>query len=186
MSSIQHSTPAPAVGARLALRSSAALIAGGLVAALFMRFGFGSYAFMAAFVTSTLVVLSVIDFEQRRLPNRIVLPATVAVLAAQAAFFPDGLVECVVAAVCAALFLLVPGLICRGGVGMGDVKLALLLGAALGQGVALALFMAALASVPAALVVLARAGVSGGRRQTIPFGPFLAGGAIVALFLGTS
>jgi prepilin signal peptidase PulO-like enzyme (type II secretory pathway) len=172
------------MGAHLVVRSSAALIATGLVTASFIRFGFVPYAFMVAFVSSTLIVLSVIDVEQRRLPNRIVLPSTVVVLAAQAAFFPERLVECVVAALGAALFLLVPGLVCRGGVGMGDVKLALLLGAALGQGVVVALCVAAFASVPAALVVLVRAGLSG-RRRTIAFGPFLAAGAILALFIGS-
>ena len=172
------------MGAQLVVRSSAALIATGLVTASFIRFGFVPYALMAAFVSSALIVLSVIDVEQRRLPNRIVLPSTVVMLAAQAAFFPERLVECVVAALGAALFLLVPGLVLRGGVGMGDVKLALLLGAALGQGVVVALFLAAFASVPAALVVLVRAGPRG-RRRTIPFGPFLAAGAIVALFIGS-
>jgi leader peptidase (prepilin peptidase) / N-methyltransferase len=172
------------MGAHLVVRSSAALIATGLVTASFIRFGFVPYAFMVAFVSSALIVLSVIDVEQRRLPNRIVLPSTVFVLAAQAAFFPERLVECVVAALGAALFLLLPGLVCRGGVGMGDVKLALLLGATLGQGVVVALCVAAFASVPAALVVLVRAGHTG-RRRTIAFGPFLAAGAIVALFIGS-
>jgi leader peptidase (prepilin peptidase)/N-methyltransferase len=185
LSSLQQSTLAAPNVRQLALRSSAALIGTGLVTASFVRFGLVPQAFMAAFVCSALVVLSVVDVEQRRLPNRIVLPSTVLILAAQAAFFPERLLECTVAALGAALFLLVPGLVCRGGVGMGDIKLALLLGAALGQGVILALFVAAFASVPAALVVLARAGVSG-RRRTIPFGPFLAAGAIVALFLGSS
>jgi leader peptidase (prepilin peptidase)/N-methyltransferase len=185
LSSLEQSALAAPSVVNVALRACAALVATALVTASFVRFGFGPYAFMAAFVSSALVVLSVVDVEQRRLPNRIVLPCTVVILAAQAAFFTGRLVECTVAALGAALFLLVPGLVVRGGVGMGDVKLALLLGAALGQGVVLALFVAAFASVPASLVVLARAGLSG-RRGTIAFGPFLAAGAIVALFLGSS
>jgi leader peptidase (prepilin peptidase)/N-methyltransferase len=185
LSSVQQSTlAAPSVG-NVALRACAALVGTALVTASFVRFGFGAEAFMAAFVSSALVVLSVVDIEQRRLPNRIVLPCTVVILAAQAAFFPERLLECTIAALGAALFLLVPGLLLGGGVGMGDVKLALLLGAALGQGVVLALFVAGLASLPVALIVLARAGLDG-RRKTIPFGPFLAVGAIVALFLGSS
>ena len=163
----------------------AALLATACVAASFARFGFGPQALIAAFVSSVLVVLAVIDLEQRRLPNRIVVPSTLVALAAQAAFFPERIVECIAAALGAALFLLVPGLICRGGIGMGDVKLALLLGVALGEGVLVALLIAAFASLPAAAVILARAGVTG-RRRTIPFGPFLAAGAVAALFLGSS
>jgi leader peptidase (prepilin peptidase)/N-methyltransferase len=185
LSSVQQSTLPGPIGVQLALRASATLVAAGLVTALFIRFGFGPYGFMAAFVASALVILSLIDIEQRRLPNRIVLPSIVVVLAAQAAFFPERLVECTIAAIGAALFLLLPGLVLRGGVGMGDVKLALLLGAALGQQVVAAVCLAAFASLPAGLIILARAGLDDGRRKTIPFGPFLAAGGIVALFLAS-
>ncbi len=185
LSEVQQPAFVAPSGAQLALRASAAVIATGLVTGSFVRFGLDPQAFIAAFVSSALVVLSVIDLEQRRLPNRIVLPSTLVVLMAQAAFFPERVLECTIAALGAAVFLLVPGLVSRGGIGMGDVKLALLLGVALGEGVIVALVVAAFASLPAALVILARAGV-GGRRRTIPFGPFLAAGAIVALFLGSS
>jgi leader peptidase (prepilin peptidase) / N-methyltransferase len=67
--------------------------------------------------------------------------------------------------------------------GMGDVKLCLLLGVALGQLVVVALFVGLLAALAPALVVVLRRGRAA-RGAGIPFGPFLAVGAIVALFWG--
>ena len=66
---------------------------------------------------------------------------------------------------------------------MGDVKLALLLGAALGRTVPIALFVGMVAALVPALVLVARHG-SAARKMGIPFGPFLALGAVVALFAG--
>jgi leader peptidase (prepilin peptidase)/N-methyltransferase len=64
--------------------------------------------------------------------------------------------------------------------GMGDVKVALLLGAALGATVAVALVAAVAAAALAGGFMLARHG----RKSTLPFGPFLAAGAAVAVFAG--
>ena len=69
------------------------------------------------------------------------------------------------------------------GMGMGDVKLALLLGAMLGRSVAVALMIGFLAALVPAAVLLFRHG-SKARKIAIPFVPFLAFGAIVALFCG--
>jgi leader peptidase (prepilin peptidase)/N-methyltransferase len=84
-----------------------------------------------------------------------------------------------VAAVCASLLLLVPGLLRRGALGMGDVKLAGVLGAALGGKVLAALTLGSLASAPVALFLLLRSGK--GRSATLPFGPFLTLGTAVVL-----
>jgi leader peptidase (prepilin peptidase)/N-methyltransferase len=145
--------------------------------------GFGARGLISAGVAAVLVALSVVDLEQRRLPNAIVLPATAVVLAAQIAFFPDRALEWVLAAVGAALFLYLPMLVYPAGMGFGDVKLALLLGAATGKAVAFTLFLSTLASAVVALAIIAAAGAEG-RKRAIPFGPFLAFGAIVALFAG--
>jgi leader peptidase (prepilin peptidase)/N-methyltransferase len=67
--------------------------------------------------------------------------------------------------------------------GMGDVKLALLLGAMLGKLVAVALMIGMLAALVPAVFLVARHGAAA-RKMAIPFGPFLAFGAIVALFVG--
>jgi leader peptidase (prepilin peptidase)/N-methyltransferase len=68
--------------------------------------------------------------------------------------------------------------------GMGDVKLAAVMGLVLGSAVAPALFVALLTGTLAGLVVMARHGVQAGRKTAIPFGPFLALGGVVGVFAG--
>lgn len=154
-----------------------------LVAACFLAFGLSADAFVAAFFVSALVVLSAIDAERRILPDRIVLPAAAAVLAAQVALHPDRALEWVLAALGASLFLFLALLAYPKGMGMGDVKLCLLLGAMLGKAVVVALMLGMLAALVPAFVLVARHGAAA-RKMGIPFGPFLALGAVVALFLG--
>jgi prepilin signal peptidase PulO-like enzyme (type II secretory pathway) len=76
---------------------------------------------------------------------------------------------------------MLPQLIVRNWMGMGDVKLGLLLGAALGWGVLGAVLLAFVCVLPVALIVLLRGGVAA-RKTTIPFGPFLSLGALIILF----
>ena len=129
---------------------------------------------------AVLAVLSAIDLRWRLLPNKIVLPATAAVLAWQVAFFPGRAPEWILAALGAGALLLLPALLKPGGMGMGDVKLAALLGAALGAAVLTALTLGFLALVPVALVLLVTRGKAA-RQATLPLGPFLAFGAAVVL-----
>jgi leader peptidase (prepilin peptidase)/N-methyltransferase len=159
------------------------LATGLLVAACFLHFGFSVRALIAALFAATLVVLSAIDAERRILPDLIVLPATVVILAAQIAFFPDRALEWVVASLGAALFLFLALVAYPRGMGMGDVKLALLLGAGLGYAVAVGLMIGMLAALAGSTVLFARHGLRA-RKMAIPFGPFLAFGALVALFWG--
>lgn len=140
-------------------------------------------ALIAAFVISTLAVVSVVDVQRRVIPNAVVLPATAIVVVAQTAFFPERSAESVLAAVGTALFLLLPALVSPAAMGMGDVKLGLLLGAALGRDVVAGLALGAVAALPVALWVLVRAG-RGAHGATIPYGPFLALGAAVVLLAG--
>jgi leader peptidase (prepilin peptidase)/N-methyltransferase len=154
-----------------------------LVAACFARFGLTWKAAVAAFFCATLVVLSAIDFERKILPDRIVLPAAAVVLAAQVALFPERALEWVLAAVAVSAFLFLVLLAYPRGMGMGDVKLALLLGAALGKAVAVAMAVGMLSALVVSVVILARHGTAG-RKVAIPFGPFLALGSVVALFAG--
>jgi leader peptidase (prepilin peptidase) / N-methyltransferase len=107
------------------------------------------------------------------------------VLVAQIVRDPDRALEFAAAGALAALFFLVPLLIYRGGIGMGDVKLAMLLGVALGWSVGLALLVGTVAAaLPSAYVLLTQG--AEGRKTAIPFGPFLALGGLIALFVGDS
>jgi leader peptidase (prepilin peptidase)/N-methyltransferase len=156
--------------------------AAALAALCFVRFGFEPRAWVAAYFAGVLALLACIDLEQRVLPNRIVLPSTALVLLANAAIEPSRAPEWAAAALAAAALLSLPLLVDPAGIGLGDVKLGLLLGAGLGKGVAVGLVLGFLAVFPVALVIMLRRG-SAGRRTTIPFGPFLAFGAVAALFL---
>ena len=154
-----------------------------LAAGCFARFGFTAHAFVGAILAVALVFLTAIDLDRRLLPDAIVLPALAIVLILQIAFYPDHTLEWVLAAVAAALFFFVPFVIYPAGMGMGDVKLAALLGAALGKSVAAAIAVGLVAGGAFALLVLVREGV-GARKKAVPFGPFLALGGLVVLFLG--
>jgi leader peptidase (prepilin peptidase)/N-methyltransferase len=171
-------------GVRIGLRYPAVELATALlVAASFLRFGLSAKAIMAAFFCAVLVVLSAIDVERRILPDVIVLPATAIVLAAQTALFPDRALEWVLAALGASLFLFLALVAYPRGMGMGDVKLALLLGAALGKTVLVGLMVGMLAALVYSSILFVRHGLAA-RKMAIPFGPFLAFGALVALFAG--
>jgi len=132
-----------------------------------------------------LVVLTAIDIERRIVPNRIVLPATGVILVCQVLLYPDRWVEFVLATLGAGLLLFLPRLFYPAGMGMGDVKLALLLGAALGRTVPVAMFAGMLAALVPSAVLFARHG-SAARKMAIPFAPFLALGGLLGLFAGHS
>jgi leader peptidase (prepilin peptidase)/N-methyltransferase len=150
-----------------------------------VRFGFDTRALVGAIFASTLALLTATDLDRRLIPNAVVLPATALVLALQIAFFPDQALEWVLAALGAALFFFLPLLIVPTGMGMGDVKLAALLGAALGKSVLLGILLGLAAGAVFAIAILIREGLQA-RKKAIAYGPFLAFGGLVALFLGGS
>ncbi|MDX6407666.1 MAG: leader peptidase (prepilin peptidase) / N-methyltransferase [Gaiellaceae bacterium] len=152
-----------------------------LLAGCVLSFGLTAKAAIAAFFSAVLVAVSAIDLEHRIIPNRIVLPATVLVLVANTA--RDLSPEWALAALAGSGFLFAAAVAYPAGMGMGDVKLALLMGAALGRTVSVALMIGMLSAMVPSLVLLARHGAKA-RKMGIPFGPFLAIGSIVALFWG--
>jgi leader peptidase (prepilin peptidase) / N-methyltransferase len=154
-----------------------------LVAGCFLRFGLSGEALVAAFFVAVLVALSAIDVERRILPNVITLPSFLVVLGAHIAVSPDRTVEWIAASLAASGFLFAALLAYPKGMGMGDVKLALLLGAALGWYVGVGLMLGMLAAMVLGVVLMVRHG-AGARKLAIPFGPFLAFGSILALFWG--
>ena len=152
-----------------------------LIVACFAVYGVTAEAALAAGFCAVLVVLSVIDVNHRIVPNRIVVPAAGVVLVAHTAIDPSlaWLAWALIAA--SGLFLVV--LAYPKGLGMGDVKLALLLGAMLGASVTVALMLDLFAALVPAAVLVSRHG-SSARKMGVPLVPFLSLGAIVALFLG--
>lgn len=152
-----------------------------LLVACVAAFGLTPYAAVASFFCCVLVAVSAIDVEHRIIPNRIVLPAAAVVLVSMTVLEPGP--EWLLGALGASGFLFLAALAYPKGMGMGDVKLALLLGAMLGREVAVALMIGMIAALVPSVWLLATRGAAA-RKIAIPFGPFLAFGSVVALFCG--
>jgi leader peptidase (prepilin peptidase)/N-methyltransferase len=131
-----------------------------------------------------LVPVALIDLEHRIIPNKITLPAAVAAVAIGAALDLKGVPEQLIAGSGAGGFLLAFLLMYPRGMGMGDVKLAVVLGLFLGRSVGVAILAGVLTATLVGAVVIARVGVEAGRKTAVPFGPFLAFGGVMGLFAG--
>ena len=136
----------------------------------------------ALLLVSTLVAIFYIDLDHYIIPNVIVLPVAAIGLAANVAIVPERWLEFLAAGLLSATFFFIVALVKPGGMGMGDVKLAGMLGFFLGKAVLVGLFLGFLIGAVVGVALMA-AGVKG-RKSRIPFGPFLAAGAVVALFYG--
>jgi leader peptidase (prepilin peptidase) / N-methyltransferase len=133
--------------------------------------------------TAMLVAVAFIDLEHRIVPNRVLLPMAVWAVASGALFRLDVLPSLLIAGAAAFTFLLLAALAYPAGMGMGDVKLAGVMGLYLGTSVASALFVAFLAGSLTGLAIVARSG-AGGRKRGLPFAPFLAVGGLVGVLAG--
>jgi len=134
-------------------------------------------------LVTTVVAVSLTDLEQRIIPNKILLVAALIGLAIAAVGDPASLPERAIAAVAAGGVFFVAALAYPHGMGLGDVKLAAVMGLFLGRDVAVAIVVALLAGSVVGLAMIARRG-SAARKQAIPFGPFLALGSVVGLLAG--
>ena len=130
-----------------------------------------------------LIAVADIDLEHKIVPNRILAPMAVWGIAVSAVVRPDKLPELVIAGVAAFTFLLLAALIHPGGMGMGDVKLAGVMGLYLGLPVAAGMLIAFFAGSLVGIGIMLRHG-AGARKRGVPFGPFLALGGLVALVAG--
>jgi leader peptidase (prepilin peptidase)/N-methyltransferase len=135
-------------------------------------------------LVTVLVPITLIDLDHRIIPNRITGPAAVAALVAVAALDPDFLVEAIVAGIAGGGFFLIAALLYPRGMGMGDVKLAAVLGLYLGRAVAPAILIALVSGVFVGAAIMVRKGAVEGRKTAVPFGPFLALGGLIAFFVG--
>ena len=131
-----------------------------------------------------LVPVTLIDLDHHLIPNKITFPGAVLGVVLVLVFDPDSIVENLIAAVGAGGFLFVAWVLYPRGMGMGDVKLAFVLGIYLGRAVVPAMFAAFVAGALIGAAIIARMGVKEGRKAGIPFGPWLALGGIVGLLAG--
>jgi leader peptidase (prepilin peptidase)/N-methyltransferase len=138
----------------------------------------------AAILDAALLVLlatvTVTDLRTRLVPDRVLLAASGIGLAALALDQPGEVPERLLCALGAGGFLLAASLVRPDGMGLGDVKLAAVLGLYLGTAVVTSLLVAFSAGALAGVVILAVNGWEA-RSRAIPFAPFLAMGALVAL-----
>jgi leader peptidase (prepilin peptidase)/N-methyltransferase len=144
-------------------------------------YGFTLEAVAATLFCWVLVVITRTDFETRLIPDTVILPGTVVLLALRT--LDDPSLEWILAALGAGVVLFLVVLVYPRGLGMGDVKLSAFLGAGLGASVVVAMFAGFfLALVPAALLFVRHG--KDARKSAIPLGPFLALGGVIALFWG--
>jgi len=160
------------------------LLTGALFAAVVIDSGADRHVWLGLALVCVLVPVAFIDLDHRIIPNAILLPGAVAAVAIVAATEPSKLPQHLIAGVAAAGFFLVAVLAYPRGMGMGDVKLAGVLGLYLGRAVGPAILVALLSGTVVGVVIIARKGAREGRKTAVPFGPFLALGGVVGLFAG--
>lgn len=133
---------------------------------------------------AVLVRITITDLEERRITNGVTVPAALAALVIGLVMHPSGLPTQLLAGLATGGFLTCVSVISRGGLGMGDAKLGLVLGLYLSRYVILAMAVGLLTASLFGIVMLVVRGFSEGRRTAIPLGPFLALGGVVALLAG--
>jgi leader peptidase (prepilin peptidase) / N-methyltransferase len=160
-----------------AANAVAGLLAAGCAIGVVVRAPHVAESYVTAVFVVVLVVLARIDIERRILPNRILLPAVALILAAQIALYPSSALVWIIAAVVPFALFLILAIVAPHGMGMGDVKLMLLLGVGLGRSVTAAIVVGVVCGAIWSLVLLA-VHRKAARRRTFAYGPFLAAGAI--------
>jgi leader peptidase (prepilin peptidase)/N-methyltransferase len=159
-------------------------LTGLLCAACVLRFGADRDVWLPLFFVLLLVPIALIDIDHTIIPNTLTLIGVVVGFALVVAFQTDELVEHIVAMLGAGGFFLVAAIVYPAGMGMGDVKLAGMMGLVLGRDVIPAIFVALLAGSVVGGIIIARLGFQKGRKTGLPFGPWLCLGSLVGLFAG--
>jgi leader peptidase (prepilin peptidase)/N-methyltransferase len=159
-------------------------LTGLLCAACVVKFGADRDVWAPLVLVLLLVPITLIDLEFTIIPNVLTGLGAVAAVVLTVALDSGSLVENLISGVAAGGFFFIAALVYPSGMGMGDVKLAGMLGLYLGRAVAPAIFAALIAGTVVGGVVMARYGVAEGRKKGIPFGPWLALGGLVGLFAG--
>jgi leader peptidase (prepilin peptidase)/N-methyltransferase len=160
------------------------LATGLLMAVVVVRFGAHQEVWLGLAFVALLVPVTVIDIDFRIIPNKLMIAGTILAPAILALTDPGALPEHLIAAAAAGGFLLVAAIAYPSGMGMGDVKLAFVMGLFLGRDVGVAMLVALVSGSLVGAAVIARKGAKEGRKTAIPFGPFLALGGVVALLAG--
>jgi leader peptidase (prepilin peptidase)/N-methyltransferase len=155
-----------------------------LCALVVLVVGANREAVLGVVLVLLLVPITLIDLETQRIPNVLTYSGAVLAVALVAGLETGALTEHLIAGAAAGLFLFVAWFAYPSGMGLGDVKLALVLGLFLGRAVAPAMMVALVSGTLVGAAVMARVGVERGRKTKVPFGPFLALGGLVGVLAG--
>ena len=159
-------------------------VTGLLCAACVLAFGADNDVWLPLVFVLLLVPITLIDLDFHIIPNVLSAIGAVAAFVLVLAFQTDDLTEHIIAALGAGGFFLIAAIVYPAGMGMGDVKLAAVMGLFLGRNVIPAIFAALIFGTVVGAIVIARLGAQEGRKKGIPFGPWLALGSLVGLFAG--
>ncbi len=159
-------------------------LTGLLCAAVVLKYGADSDVWLPLVFVVLLVPITLIDLDHHIIPNVLTLIGAVSAIVLVLAFDSGSLKENLIAAAAAGGFFLIAAIAYPAGMGMGDVKLAGVMGLFLGRAVAPAIFTALVAGTVVGALVIARLGAKEGRKKGIPFGPWLALGSLVGVFAG--
>jgi leader peptidase (prepilin peptidase) / N-methyltransferase len=154
------------------------------VAVVAVKWGDPLQVALGLVLVTFLVPIAVIDLDHRIIPNKLTAPAALLAVALGLALDTSFVPEQLIAGLAAGGFFFLAAAMHPKGMGMGDVKLAGVLGLYLGRAVAPALFAALALGVVVGAAIIARYGATVGRKKAVPFGPFLAMGALIAFFVG--
>ena len=170
-------------GSRISARYPLVEIVTGIAFALaFARFGLSWELLIAWFFIAAMVAVAFIDYDHMIIPTRIVLPGALVGLMASVALHPQHWWVYLAGSLGAAAFMFALAMIWPGGMGPGDIRMALFMGAVLGKYVILALFLAFLfGGLVGGYLVLSK---KRSRKDKIPFGPYLALGSVLAVLAG--
>ncbi len=161
------------------------LAVGALFAAtVAVYWGAPAEAVLGLVFVAMLAIVTLTDIERRIIPNVVLLAGAVICLAIALPTDPGGVPERLIAAAAAGGLFFLVALAYPAGMGLGDVKLAAVMGLFLGRAVAPAILAGLLAGSVVGLALIARHG-AGARKMAIPFGPFLALGGVVGLLAGS-
>jgi leader peptidase (prepilin peptidase)/N-methyltransferase len=162
-----------------------ATLTAGLFAAITLKIGFQPRLAPALLLTALIVPASAIDLRHRIIPNLINYPGALLVFTVASFAEPDRLAEFALGGLGCFLFLGMAWVVSPRGMGLGDVKMALMIGLGTGRYAVVAMFAGFCASTALSAWLVARGGRAALKRS-FPFGPFLAVGTVVALLWGPS
>jgi leader peptidase (prepilin peptidase)/N-methyltransferase len=155
-----------------------------LIAAAFAVHHTTAQRVLGASLAVVLVIATARDLKSRKIPNWLTGPAAFWALILGVLFHPSGVPDQAIAGVLAGGFLFIFAIVYPKGLGMGDVKLAFVIGLYLSSSAAVAMVIGLLASAVAGVLVLVSRGVKEGRKVGLPLAPFLAIGGVVAILAG--